>query len=76
MLRAVPNVQRLVEIKQQMLSLTKEIRKILEGTCEEHRVDEYLLDIRCALDGQHTYRKNSYTLQHSINSLRTVHNIR
>lgn len=64
-------IDRLLEIKDEMLALLRETQELLRGTTEEDRARAYwYAHIRCALDDDHSYLGGSMcTLQDSINGL-------
>lgn len=64
-------IERLVEIKEEMLELLSECHQLTRGTSEEDRARSYwLAHIRCALDDEHQFLGGSViTMQDTINGL-------
>jgi hypothetical protein len=64
-------LDRLMEIKEQMLALLRETEFLLDGTSECDRAKGYWLPhIRTALDNDHSYLSGSmFTMQDTIDAL-------
>lgn len=67
---------RLYEIKEEMLDLLKEAKKLLEGTSEQERARQtWWAHIRCALDEHHSYLDRSNTMQDTVEALFQEHEL-